>query len=161
VVANNIATDFALLRLTESPVSITGYLGWDRSLPVAGGVGIHHPREDVKKISTYTMTPVTATCMTTSYFAVNFWKVNWVQTTTNFSVMQPGSSGSPLLSSEHRVIGQLYGPGSCGDIQCENPSAQTVKLWKILYFVGRGWSNRSSTTIKGLARSNQYQFGIL
>lgn len=60
VMANNPVTDFALfalLELIEHPRDKTGvspyFLGWDRSGNAGtGGVGIHHPRGDLKKIST-------------------------------------------------------------------------------------------------------------
>ena len=57
LIANDSTSDFALLRLTENPkdgLNITPYyLGWDRTgNPGTGGVGIHHPRGDIKKITT-------------------------------------------------------------------------------------------------------------
>lgn len=55
VKANNAASDFALLELTQDPRNLPNftpyYLGWDRSGNVeTGAVGIHHPIGDVKKI---------------------------------------------------------------------------------------------------------------
>ncbi|OJV37513.1 MAG: hypothetical protein BGO29_03455 [Bacteroidales bacterium 36-12] len=57
VTANNNISDFALLQLIQDPRNLQGfepyYLGWDRSGNAGtGGVGIHHPRGDVKKIAT-------------------------------------------------------------------------------------------------------------
>jgi len=136
LVANNTISisDFALLDLTgtnSNPVLRTDittyYLGWDRSGNAGtGGVGIHHPSGDIKKISTYTSSPTNSTCGVNS----NYWDISFVQTANGFSVMQPGSSGSPLINSNKRVIGQLYGPGNCPDIQCQNPSAQKVAYGK-------------------------------
>jgi hypothetical protein len=62
VIANRSDSDFALLSLTQDPANLTGvtpyYLGWDRTgNSGTGGVGIHHPQGDVKKISLYTMSP--------------------------------------------------------------------------------------------------------
>jgi len=66
IVANNPITDFALLELAEDPMYFSNqspsyvpyYLGWDRTgNSETGGVGIHHPRGDVKKIATYNITP--------------------------------------------------------------------------------------------------------
>jgi hypothetical protein len=56
IVANNQSSDFALLHLTQNPLYLSGatphYLVWDRSgSSGSNGVGIHHPRGDVKKIS--------------------------------------------------------------------------------------------------------------
>jgi hypothetical protein len=115
VVANSPNSDFSLLRLTQNPNFLLNvplyYLGWDRSgSPGTGGVGIHHPRGDVKKISTYTMTP-----QSTSYLdnVVNpnadHWRLTWVQTNTNHGVTEGGSSGSPLINTDRKVIGQLHG----------------------------------------------------
>jgi hypothetical protein len=142
VLANNAATDFALLRLAEDPKNVsnidTYYLGWDRTgNPGTGGVGIHHPDGDVKKISTYNITPTNSNCMNTYHCDTtympnsNFWGINWIATTNGFSVVEPGSSGSPLINSNHKVIGQLYGRGNCGYILCENPSAQKVAYGKL------------------------------
>ncbi len=118
VVANNDASDFALLRLTENPHTIynTFYLGWDRSGNVSsGGVGIHHPSGDVKKISTYTSALQTATY---SNVAGAHWRVTWARTSTNHSITEGGSSGSPLINSNHHVVGQLHG----GSASCSNLS---------------------------------------
>lgn len=130
IVANNSISDFSLLRLTEDPQNIssitTYYLGWDcTGSSGTGGVGIHHPMGDVKKIATYASAPVNSTCIDN-----NYWDTGFIQTVSGYSVMQPGSSGSPLITSGRRVIGQLYGPGYCANIQCENPSAQRVAYGK-------------------------------
>ena len=106
VLANNVQSDFALLELTENPRYKRGvtpyYLGWDYTERIrAGGVCIHHPNGDVKKISTYTMTPKSES---------DNWSVIWGATkNNNHGVTEGGSSGAPLLSSDHKVIGQLYG----------------------------------------------------
>ena len=72
VVANNTVSDFALLLLTEDPKDNpnikTYYLGWDRSGNAGtGGVGIHHPRGDTKKISTYSLQPGISNCFLSVY----------------------------------------------------------------------------------------------
>jgi hypothetical protein len=115
LVANNADSDFALFRLTQNPLNVSGvkpyYLGWDRSGNAGtSGVGIHHPVVDVKKISTLNHA-------TTS--SGNYWQHYWDQTVNGYSVTEGGSSGSPLINNNHHVIGQLYG-GSYVD--CSNPS---------------------------------------
>ena len=53
-------SDFTLLELSKKPLSTYRpfFAGWDRNnTQNEGGVGIHHPSGDVKKISTYTMIP--------------------------------------------------------------------------------------------------------
>jgi hypothetical protein len=149
-VANNGVTDFALLRLTENPRDKSNvniyYLGWDRTGNAGtGGVGIHHPAGDVKKIATYNISPANSNCMDVYYCVSylpnsNFWGINWSATANGFSVMEPGSSGSPLINSNRRVIGQLFGRGNCPHILCENPSEQTVSYGKFSV----SWSNSTN-----------------
>lgn len=133
--ANNDDSDFALLMLTQDPRNLNGfipyYLGWDRSGDSGiGGVGIHHPRGDVKKIATYNTTPINSTCRNQ-----NFWMTGFIETALNHhSVMEPGSSGSPLINSQRKVIGQLLGPGNldlCPEHLCgNNPELQRVSYGK-------------------------------
>lgn len=122
VVANNSVSDFALLRLWEDPKNIVGYtpfyLGWDRTGQSGNpGVCIHHPKGDVKKVSTVYSCPVSTNY--TGYAEIpsaNHWKVIWSSTLNGHSTTQGGSSGSPLLTSTHKVIGQLHGGyADCGD----------------------------------------------
>ena len=118
ILANNPSTDFALLRLTEDPNTISNYnpfyLGWDVSGESGTpGVCIHHPKGDVKKISTVAYPPVLS-----GYSNLNFWEVYWRPTINGHGTTQPGSSGSALLNGEHNVIGQLYS----GTADCDKPA---------------------------------------
>ena len=118
VIANNSYSDFALLQLHQDPQDLSDYvpyyLGWDASgSPGTGGVCIHHPQHDVKKISTYSCTPFTDTFNSSP--AV-YWGVHWSQTANGYGITEEGSSGSPLINSSHKVIGQLTG----GYVQCTN-----------------------------------------
>jgi hypothetical protein len=114
----NGGTDFKLLELTVDsfPKSFKPYYnGWDRSITgSANGVGIHHPDGDVKKISTYTTTLGTGTFP--GGLLNGFWRVAWAQTVTNWGTTQGGSSGSPLFSSNKRIVGTLTG----GNSSCTN-----------------------------------------
>ena len=142
VLANDtraVSSDFALLELDEDPRFLSNYtpsyipyyLGWDRTgNSGTGGVGIHHPRGDVNKIATYNQTPQTSG---------NYWSLYWIQTTNGHSVTEPGSSGSPLINSDHRVIGQLWG-GSI--IYCEAPANKNSIYGKFSV----SWTGTNGTT---------------
>ncbi len=115
-------SDFALLKLTEDPMYFSDhtpsytpyYLGWDRTgNSGTGGVGIHHPRGDVKKIATHNQTPQNYSMSGGSY-----WSLYWMQTPNGYSVTEGGSSGSSLINSSSHVIGQLYGGSS---VNCSDP----------------------------------------
>lgn len=111
IVANYTIPDFALFRLTEDPKNLVGYtpyyLGWDCSGQSGDScVCIHHPRGDVKKISTSLSQPAHADYP--SYLHEHwYWNVHWDETVNGHGVVNPGSSGSPLLNDAHRVIGHL------------------------------------------------------
>jgi hypothetical protein len=119
-------SDFALLLLTQDPKNVSGvtpyYLGWDRTGNTGtGGVGIHHPAGDVKKIATHNQTP-------TSYGSSNhYWRLNWMQTPNGYSVTEGGSSGSPLLNNDHHLLGQLFGGSS---VNCSDPPADYAMYGK-------------------------------
>lgn len=118
LLANNSYSDFALLQLQQDPLNIPGYipyyLGWDASgNSGTGGVCIHHPNGDVKKISTYSCTPQTVSFNSSPSF---YWGVQWDATTNGHGITEHGSSGSTLINNDHRVIGQLSG----GSAKCTN-----------------------------------------
>ena len=114
VIANYNLSDFALLRLTEDPKNHSGYipyyLGWDRSGNSGGaGVCIHHPKGDVKKISSVDSIPISAAYFDHPEPVEAHWEVKWKLTPSGHGTTEGGSSGSALLNAEHKVIGQLHG----------------------------------------------------
>lgn len=119
LVANNDSySDFALLELQQDPLYLPGYipyyLGWDASgNSGTGGVCIHHPNGDVKKISTYNSTPQTVAYHSSPSV---YWGVQWIATINGHGITEIGSSGSPLINNSHFVIGQLRG----GNSSCTN-----------------------------------------
>ena len=125
VVANSAATDFALLRLSEDPKHLLGYtpyyLGWDNSgLPGNPGVCIHHPSADPKKISTVASQPTsTNDYLSNGPTIYTHWEVTWAETQNGHGVIENGSSGSPLLNANHKIIGQL----DSGILGCSNINA--------------------------------------
>lgn len=115
------SSDFLLLELNQNiPISYNPYYnGWNRlnSAP-NGGVGIHHPAGDVKKISTFTTTPNSVGIdwvSPTGYLTIpgtTHWNHVWSATTNGHGVTEGGSSGSPLFNNNGEVIGTLSGGGS-------------------------------------------------
>lgn len=110
--------DFSLLQMNTIPPKSFNpyYAGWNRSEKMTkGGVCIHHPKGDVKKISISSGKPESVTFKTeTKTYAENgHWKVSqWDEGTT-----EGGSSGSALFDSKHLIIGDLSG----GAATCDNP----------------------------------------
>ncbi len=112
--------DFALLEITPAiPESYNVYYaGWTRSTAFPDQpVGIHHPDGDIKKISF-------------DYDAAygynnNKWNVSWDDGTT-----EPGSSGSPLFDSDHRVVGDLStGCSECANQYCPDQYGKFSRAW--------------------------------
>ena len=111
-------SDFLLVEV-EDPIDEDWepfFAGWDASgFNGHGGVGIHHPSGDRKKISTYTNSLINSN----AYAIGAHWRVTWVSTETNHGVTEGGSSGSPIFEENHRILGTLTGGASF----CDNPNA--------------------------------------
>lgn len=117
--------------------------GWNaNNTAPTGGVGIHHPAGDIKKISTYT---ATATSTTYSGVTANtHWQVNWAATSNGQGVTEGGSSGSPLFKyngGNSQIVGTLSG----GTSYCSSPNAPDV-YGKVSY----DWTSCGSTSNKQL-----------
>jgi len=111
--ANNSASDFALLRLQETPppaydVFWAGWSAVDTASPQS--TCIHHPNGDIKKIS-FDHQPVVSSSYGGSPPDTRWKVLDWDKGTT-----EPGSSGSPLFDPAHRIVGQLHGgTAACGN----------------------------------------------
>jgi len=109
-------SDYALLEVVEDiPDNYNVFMaGFDASpdvRKVGKFYGIHHPKCDVKKVSLYEGNLDLIRVIDASN-KPNFWRINsWAKGTT-----EPGSSGSPLFDSKHRIIGHLLG----GEASCSN-----------------------------------------
>ncbi|NBV67409.1 MAG: T9SS C-terminal target domain-containing protein [Flavobacteriia bacterium] len=86
--------------------------GWDaNNTATTGGVGIHHPAGDIKKISTFNGTTVSTTWGGST--PNTHWRLTWSSNSNGYGVTEGGSSGSPLFNnSAGRIIGTLTGGGS-------------------------------------------------
>lgn len=136
-------SDFTLLELSKKPMTTFQpyFAGWDRNnTQNAGGVGIHHPRGDVKKISTFSISPQTSDCFSSSQ-SPHFYKIKWSETSNGFGVTEGGSSGSPLFNAEKKIIGQLYGAGYCNNSNCTDPSNDISNYGKFC----TSWSTGTSS----------------
>lgn len=112
LLANSSYNDFSLLELKETlPESYEPFfLGWDASgdIPQSGSV-IHHPAGTPKCIS-IDNDPLL------SYAKTINWEdktnsdpdTHW-QSTYEIGADEGGSSGSPILDQNHRIVGQLHG----------------------------------------------------
>ncbi|MDX9847705.1 MAG: choice-of-anchor J domain-containing protein [Tenuifilaceae bacterium] len=139
-------SDFQLVELSQKPTAAWRpfYNGWDRAETVTdGGVSIHHPSGDVKKISTYTGSLSSATPnIDGSVMATNStWRVTWTQTANGHGVTEGGSSGSPIFNSAGLVVGTLSG----GSSSCSSPTSPDY-YGKLNYH----WSSNGTTNIKKL-----------
>ncbi len=114
----NNGSDFYLLLLnSQVPTSYDPfYNGWDRrDVPGDSGVCIHHPAGDIKKISTYDQ----MVSSSWSGGSETHWRVWWIETENGKSVIQGGSSGSPIFNQDKRILGDLT--GTYVGNSCESP----------------------------------------
>lgn len=115
-------SDFDLVEFNSSiPNSYDVYYnGWNRTNSnddAGNGVGIHHPAGDIKKISTYD-TPLQ---LSTFWNGLpTHWKLIWAETANGKSIMQGGSSGSPIFDSNGLIMGDLTGGYTSNS--CTTPS---------------------------------------
>ena len=153
----NAGSDFALLELIEDPVYLINYtpsftpyyLGWDRTgNSGSSGVGIHHPRGDIKKICLTSEIVNQSTQITISgqvCLPNTHWRVVW-----NAGTTEGGSSGSALINNNRHIIGQLHG----GSASCSNPNGPDYYGKFNVSWIGGGtnttqlsnWLHQSNTT---------------
>ncbi|MBK8658109.1 MAG: T9SS type A sorting domain-containing protein [Bacteroidetes bacterium] len=113
-------SDFLLLELNEQPPADYNvyYAGWDAALTApSGGVCIHHPEGDIKKISEYQQSGVSTSWGGSS--PGTHWRIKWVISTNGHGVTEPGSSGSGLFNAAKKLVGTLTG----GDSFCSSPNS--------------------------------------
>ena len=151
--------DQALLLLrSEFPASLTPYFnGWDRGVtPPQSGVGIHHPKGAVKKISTYISPAVSGTwpSIGTGEGVNGYWIVEYTSTANGFSATEGGSSGSPLFNQNKLVTGTLTG----GNSSCTYPSGSNYygKLQRFWSYVSSYLdpTNSGVLTLNGIRKGD-------
>lgn len=132
---SNTGTDFRLVKLLDSIPKAWNvyYAGWDVSeqeTVSGGGVSIHHPFGDLKKISTY-HEDLTSSDANGDAFNQNFWKTYWVATENGHGITEGGSSGSPLFNNEGLIIGVLSAGSSYCDYRKTHPDyyGKMAKHW--------------------------------
>lgn len=124
-VGGEYGSDFLLLELSKAVPSEFRpyYAGWniDTVRQYDSGTTIHHPRFDIKKISTYKW-PLTFDAPFSTSPDDTHWKVIWSKTGNGHGVTEPGSSGSPLFDDDGLIVGTLTG----GNSSCSNTSSTDV-----------------------------------
>ena len=84
--------------------------GWNANTnPTTGGVSIHHPAGDIKKISTFSGNTVSTQWGNATG---SHWRVVWTANANGHGVTEGGSSGSPLFDNTGNIIGTLTGGSS-------------------------------------------------
>lgn len=123
-------SDLLLMELNDTiPADFNAYYsGWDATpaVPSGGGVGIHHPKGDIKKVSTYTNNPILGQWGTKNNTHLI---VRWASTQNGHGVTEAGSSGSGLFNAEGLLVGTLTG----GNTVCNNPSF-TIDYYGRMFF---------------------------
>lgn len=115
-------SDFYLVQFNSAiPNSYNVYYnGWNRTNSAEdapNGVGIHHPAGDIKKISTYDTPLVSSTYWNGM---PTHWKLIWAETVNGRSIMEGGSSGSPVFDANGLIMGDLT--GGYVENTCTDPS---------------------------------------
>jgi len=131
--------DISLLKLKDIPPAEYQpyFLGWNASSDAGSSSsapfhGIHHPNGGIKKVAVEEDPLQYKSFIIDGYNIVwepnSFWEVrNW-----EIAATENGSSGSPLLDSQKRIIGTLTG----GSSKCSSPRgpdlyASLHKLWNV------------------------------
>ncbi|MEZ4686984.1 MAG: T9SS type A sorting domain-containing protein [Bacteroidia bacterium] len=119
-------SDMNLIEISLPPPSAYNvyYSGWDRrNIPADSSVAIHHPSNDVKKITFNNDQNVSSPGL--SGVPDSHWQVTeWEDGTT-----EGGSSGSPLFNQDKRVVGQLHGGSATCFSNTEDEFGKLAMSW--------------------------------
>ncbi|MBS4056818.1 MAG: PKD domain-containing protein [Bacteroidales bacterium] len=128
--AGDNGSDFYLVQFNSAIPNFFNvyYNGWNRTNTtddMGNGVSIHHPAGDIKKISTYSTPLVSSTAWNG---LPTHWRVTWASTANGRSIVEGGSSGSPIFDANGLICGDLTGGYTYNS--CENPSPSFYgKIW--------------------------------
>lgn len=125
--------DISLLQFKQPPPAAYQpyYLGWDATTTPQGPFhGLHHPNGGIKKVAV-DAGPLSITSFTAPKYNMEpnaHWSVNAWDT----GATEGGSSGSPLLDGEKRIVGTLTG----GVSMCSSPRGPDIyaslrKFWNV------------------------------
>jgi len=106
-------TDYTLLGLESSLPGGINHEGWDANYwsNNSAATGIHHPRGTYKRITFGTKTDDVTSCIPAKAWRIYIPDGN--------GELEPGSSGSPVFDSDHRV----RGAASCASWSCTSDDA--------------------------------------
>lgn len=141
-------SDFTFLRLNGTPPAPRAYLGWTTQNPSGDLFRFHHPAGEVRHVTAYVVSSSASACpgSPTSRF---------LYTNAVFAATYGGSSGSPLLNADARVVGQLQGIcGSNVDDPCDETNRTIDGRFSVTFPRIRAWlqgsgSSTSTTLVPG------------
>jgi PKD repeat protein len=155
-------SDFLLVQINSAvPTNYNPYYaGWNRvNQTSSSGVGIHHPAGDIKKISTYTSSLQTTTDNNNQ---PAYWAVAWAATANGHSIIEQGSSGSPLFNSSGLIVGTASAISF--NLDCSNRGGYNSVYGKFSYHWAsngaaanlrlRDWLDPSNSNVNSLAGTN-------
>ncbi len=124
-IANRTETDFMLLKLNPIPLNFDIYFnGWNRdnnlTMVPPNTTYIHHPWGDIKKISVDTNNVIIhpSALNWSGIFGISPPNSHW-KSITDIGTFESGSSGSPLLDANKRIVGQLHGGSTVLNQPCK------------------------------------------
>jgi len=145
-------SDYTLVVMNNSPDDAweVSYCGWDATGDDSPqGIAIHQPSTDEKRIS-FEFEPTTTTSYLGeavpgdgSHVRIEDW---------DLGTTEPGSSGSPVFSADHKVIGQLHG----GYASCSSQTSDWYGKFSVSWAAGldahldaAGTGNLTMNTLPG------------